>query len=153
MWNTGRSCRCQLTCAGFSYAEVLLAVVLIAICLAPALEALRTAVGSSAVQEATLTDRYALQAKMEEVLAEPFAALTAAATMAGSPTTPTSYSDTAPFTTTDDRQIIRQVYIWPYDGDNADSDDDPFTGTDPGLLYVKVQSNGALFALETLTTQ
>jgi type II secretory pathway pseudopilin PulG len=153
MGTTRRTWRCQPTSAGFSYAEVLLAVVLIAVCLAPALDALRTAVDSSDVQETGLVDRYALQAKMEEVLAEPFAALSDAATAAGSPTAPTTYSDTVPFATTDGRQITRQVYIWPYDGDNADSDDNPFTGTDPGLLYVKVQSNGALFALETLTTQ
>jgi len=138
--------------AGFSYIEVLLAIALIAVCLAPALDALRVAVSGAAIHEASLVDRYALQAKMEEVLAEPFAALTDAATAAGSPTAPTSYSDTAPLTTTDGRQITREVYIWPYDGDNTDSDNDPFTGTDPGLLYVKVQINGALFALETLTT-
>jgi len=139
--------------AGFSYVEVLLGITLIAVCLTPALDALRVAVGGAAIHESTLVDRYALQAKMEEVLAEPFAALMVAATEAGSPTSPTSYSDTAPFTTTDGRQITRQVYIWPYDGDNTDSDNDPFTGTDPGLLYVKVQINGALFALETLTAQ
>ena len=39
------------------------------------------------------------------------------------------------------------------DPHNADSDNDPFTGTDPELLYVKVQINGAKFALETLITQ
>ena len=145
--------RCQPLSGGFSYVEVLVAIGLIAICLAPALDALRTAASGAAVQETSLVDQYALQAKMEEVLAEPFAALTAAAAAAGSPIVPTSYSDTAPFTTTDGRQISREVYIWPYDGDNMDGDNDPFTGTDPGLLYVKVQINGASFALDTLTTQ
>lgn len=139
--------------AGFSYAEVLIGVALIAVCLAPALDALRTAVSGTDIHESSLADRYALQAKTEEVLAEPFSALVAAAAAAGSPITPTNYSDAVPFVTTDGRQITRQVYIWPYDGDNVDSDNDPFTGTDAELLYVKVQISGAEFALETLVTQ
>jgi len=153
MWITRNIFHWRPFSAGFSYVEVLLGIILIAVCLTPALDALRVGVSGAAIHESTLVDRYALQAKMEEVLAEPFVALTTAATEAGSPTSPTSYSDATPFATTDGRQITRQVFIWPYDGDNTDSDNNPFTGTDPGLLYVKVQINGELFALETLTTQ
>jgi type II secretory pathway pseudopilin PulG len=153
MWIIKKIFQWRLLSVGFSYVEVLLAIVLIAVCLTPAMDALLVAVTGASVHETSLVDQYALQAKMEEVLAEPFAALTAAAIDAGAPTSPTSYSDTTPFVTTDGRQIIRLVYIWPYDGDNADSDDNPFTDTDPGLLYVKVQINGSLFAIETLTTQ
>ena len=138
--------------SGFSYLEVLIAVGVIAVCLVPAMDALKTGVRGTDVHESTLVDHYALQTKMEEVLAEPFSSLAAASSEAGSLTIPTHYSDQTPFTTTDNRQIIRQVYIWPYDGDNADSDNDPFSGTDAGLLYVKVQINDSPLSLETLTT-
>jgi prepilin-type N-terminal cleavage/methylation domain-containing protein len=138
--------------AGFSYIEVLIAVAVIGVCLVPAMDALKTGIQSTDVHESTLVDHYALQAKMEEVLAESFSSLAAASTAAGSLNSPTSYSDPSPFITTDGRQIVRQVYIWPYDGDNADSDNDSFTGTDADLLHVKVQINDSPLSLETLTT-
>lgn len=138
--------------SGFSYIEVLISVGIIAVCLVPTLEALKTGVLGTDVHESTLVDHYALQSKMEEVLSEPFSDLAEAATNAGSVSNPTSYSDKFPFPTTDNRQIIRQVYIWPYDGDNADSDNDPFSGTDSDLLYVKIQINDSPISLETLTT-
>jgi type II secretory pathway pseudopilin PulG len=138
---------------GFSYAEVLIAIAVIGVCLVPAMDALRSGVSGTDIYESTLIDHYALQTKMEEVLTKSFSDLAAASSEAGSLTMPTSYSDAVPFTTTDGRQITRQVYIWPYDGDNADSDNDPFSGTDVGILYVKVQINDSPLTLETLTTQ
>jgi len=137
---------------GISYVEVLVAMVLIGVCLAPGIEALHNAfLGVQVGQEAEV-DLLAVQAKLEEVLVQPFADLDAAAVAAGSATTPTSYSDAAPYTTTDGRPIVRQVYIWPYDGDNADGDSDPFTGTDAGILWVKVAIDGTTDSLQTLTT-
>ena len=45
------------------------------------------------------------------------------------------------------------VLLSGYDGDNADADDDPFTGTDAGLLWVQVQVEATSHARETLTVQ
>ncbi len=46
----------------------------------------------------------------------------------------------------------RLVFIANYDGDNADTDNDPFTGTDPGLLWVRVEIEGSVAALQALKT-
>ena len=40
-----------------------------------------------------------------------------------------------------------------YDGDNADGDDDPLTGTDDGLLHVRVEIEDTVYVFETLTSQ
>ncbi len=122
--------------AGFTFLEVIIAMAVLAVCLVPALEALRGGLGLLGIQEGMSMDDYALLAKSEAVLAESFTALDNAAAAAGGPTTPTSYSDL--FTTADGRQLTRNVYLWPMDGDNADLDADLFTGTDAGILYVKV---------------
>jgi len=128
------------------------AIVLIGVCLGPGIEALHDALLGVQVEQEAEIDLLAVQAKLEEVLVQPFADLDAAAAAAGNVTTPTSYSDASPFTTTDGRLIVRQVYIWPYDGDDADGDNDPFTGTDAGILWVKVTIDGATDSLQTLTT-
>ena len=44
----------------------------------------------------------------------------------------------------------RKVFIGRYDGDNADADDDPFTGVDDGLLWVRVRIDGTHYDVETL---
>lgn len=141
------------SCSGFSYIEVLIAIVIVATSLVPLMEAMQSAVFGASVYETSVIDVLALEAKAEEVLKKPFTDLENAATAAGSPTTPTSYSDSSPITTTDGRQITRNVYLWPYDADNADGDDDPFTGTDDGLLYEKVEIDGTSFFIETLTSE
>ena len=59
---------------GFSYVEILLSVVLLAVLLVPALEALQSAIAGNA--NAALVGRHlALQDKMERVLSRPFADL------------------------------------------------------------------------------
>lgn len=133
--------------SGFSYIEVLVATVLIATALVPALEALQPGIQASQIHRIQTENRYLLTAKMEDLLAEPFADLDAAA---GDASTPTSYSDSV--TASGGRQVNRQVYLSRYDGDNADGDDDPFTDTDEGLLWVRVEIAGSPLALETLTS-
>ncbi len=135
---------------GFSYTEVLVATVLIAIALVPALEALQPAIQGAGIHEHYAEDHYLLSAMMEELLAEPFAELEAAALAAGDATTPTTYSDIV--NTAHGRSLTRQVYLSRYDGDNADGDDDPFTDTDDGLLWVRVELEGSHLALESLTS-
>jgi hypothetical protein len=89
-------------------------------------------------------------ARFEEVMAAPFAELQASADAAGNATVPSSYSDTVVYA--DGRQIVRNVYLSDYDGDNADGDDDPFTGTDAGLLWVKIEIAGTGHRVEGLTS-
>ena len=130
---------------GFSYVEILVAVVLLAVALVPALEALQTAVLGAGIHETHAVRHHRLTAKLEEVLAAPFSALEAAeAAAAGGPT---SYSDALG---SPERRV---VLLSGYDGDNADADNDPFTGTDSGLLWVQVQVEATSHALETLTVQ
>ena len=134
--------------AGFSYVEVLIAVVLIVVALVPALDALIPGVAGSGIHETLAEDHYQLTGRLEQVMVEPYGQLNSAAVAAGSPTTPTSYSDV--FTYANGRQITRNVFLSRYDGDNADADDDPFTGTDDGLLWVRVSIAGTDRSIESL---
>ena len=79
--------------AGFSYAEIIIAIFLISIALIPAIESIQSAQIGSGVNATLATQHYHLAAKVEEVLAQPFSALLSAATTAGSETVATSYSD------------------------------------------------------------
>ena len=129
--------------AGFYYAEVVLSVLLLAILLVPALQALTAAVVGN--QAGTLTARQLnLQSKMEEVLAQPFAALYAETYQSGgnnSGSVNATYSDAAG---TPDRRV---VLLYRYDA-NAQA----LSSNDTGLLYVGVyyQAEGANAALSTL---
>jgi hypothetical protein len=133
--------------SGITYVEVLIAAALIAVSLVPMMDAVRTASISAGVHEDAAVQNLHLVATMEDVLAEPFASLEAAATAAGSESTLTSYSDLA------GANNRRLVFLSLYDGDNADTDNDPFTGTDPGLMWVRVELEGTAQAIETLISQ
>ena len=133
--------------SGFSYAEALLAVTVLALALVPALEALQTAFNGATVQEEVVIWQQRIASRMEDVLSEPFTALTDAAQAAGDETTPTGYSDAAGGP---DRVV---VFLSAYDGDNADSDNDPFTGTDDGMLWVRVAIENTPYDLTTLVAQ
>ena len=146
--------------AGLTYVEVLVATILLAIVLVPALQALSTGVLGSEVHTSTVDQHYAVVSRMEEVLAEPHSVLTAAASAAGDYQAPTSYSDTAG---TPNRRI---VYLALYDIDDADGDGNVFTVPDPDLdgdsdpftgytgpLWVRVEVQGSVMWLETLTAR
>jgi len=135
----------------------MVAAVLIMIALIPAVEALRTGMLGGEILESSSSEHYAVLARMEEVLAEPYGTLTIAAAAAGSETTPSSYSDAAG---PPDRRL---VFIALYDADNADGDGDVFTVPDPnldgdnnpytgytGLLWVRVEVEGSVASLESL---
>ena len=136
---------------GLTYTEVLVATVLIALMLVPAIQALNGGLMATGAQAGLGEDQALLQARLADVLAQPFAALDAAALAAGSPTTATTLSDTV--TTSDGRNLSRQVFLARYDGDNADADNDPFTGVDVGLLWVRVSLAGTALSMETLTAR
>jgi type II secretory pathway pseudopilin PulG len=146
-----KQCICSLKTPkkiqGFSYVEVLVATVLIAITLVPALEALEGALIGSKVHETLSVQQYHLQTKLEEVLAQSFDSLNVAAAAAGSATVATSFSDGMGAI---NRRI---VYLSRYDGDNADGDADPFTGVDNDLLWVRVEIENTAYAFETLTNK
>jgi len=137
--------------AGLTYMEVLLASVLIALLLVPGLQALQSGLQSTAVQSSLEEEQAILQGKLADLLAMPFATLDAAAQAAGGPTTASSLSDTV--TLSDGRSLSRQVFLSRYDGDNADADGDPYSGTDAGLLWLRVAIAGTALAVETLTAQ
>lgn len=131
--------------SGISYVEVLVATVLITTMLVPALEALKPGIQGSAIHTENAEVHYALVGKLEEVLAESFDNLEAAATTAGAPTNPTTYSDDI------NEPIPRNVFVWRYDIDDADSDGDVFTDGEADLLWVRVElANDTTQALETL---
>lgn len=136
---------------GFSYVEVLIAVVLIVIALVPALDALIPGVAGSGIHETLAEDHYRMTGRLEQVLVEPFGQLRKAANAAGSPTTPTTYSDI--YIYPNGRQINRDVFIARYDADNADADDDPFTGTDDGLLWLRITIAGTGMSIESLVNE
>ena len=129
--------------AGLSYIEVLVATILITLTLVPMMEALKPGMEAGNLHREQSARRFALQGQLESLLAEPFGTLDAAATAAGSATTPTTYSDTA-------AAIPYEVFIWRYDADNADADDDVFTGGEDDLLWIRIASADGSFSLQTL---
>lgn len=133
--------------SGLTYVEILIAMLVLVVALVPAMDAVRNAViGTSAVEEYVVSQRQ-IASRLEDVLAQTFGTLDDAAVAAGGPGVPTTLSDPV---ATPGRLL---VFIAAYDGDNADADDDPFTGTDDGILWVRVAMEDREYALETVTAQ
>ncbi len=132
--------------SGFSYAEVLVAVAIIAIALIPMLDSLQPALQGAQIHRERSEIHYALKGKMEEVLANPFHDLDAEGLAAGSPTAPTIYSDTG-------ANVPHEVFIWRWDADNADADDDGLTGVEADLLWIRVATVDGDVELQTLVAQ
>jgi hypothetical protein len=132
--------------SGFSYVEVLVASMLIAITLVPAVNAIFSGTLGGSIHAEQAVDHYRITGKMEEVLAAPFDDLQQAADAAGGPgVVVDAYSDSAGT----ERRCL--VFLSRYDGDNLDGDDDPFTGVDDGLIWVQIQIENTLDSMETLT--
>ncbi len=132
---------------GFSYVEVIVATLLIAVTLVPALNAIQAGLAGSEVYQSLSNQHYQIVSKIEEVLAQPYSAIEAAATTAGNASTPTVYSDISGVS---DRRL---VYLFGYDGDNADADDDFFTGVDDGLMWVRVEIENSARNFETVISR
>lgn len=132
---------------GFGYVEALVAVVLLAVVLVPALEALGNAARNAptAAQDDTLWMSAAN--KLREVTGSRFDDLDAAATAAGGAGNVSSLSDP---TGSSPRVLI---YLSRYDGDNADGDDNGFTGTDTDLIWVRAAVADTPVSLDTLVTR
>jgi len=129
---------------GFSYVEVLLSALLLAALLVPALQALQSGIAGS--RDSSVAPRQlTLRAKLEEVLARPFAKLYAETYLAGGNTTSSvsaTYSDAVGQA---DRRV---VVLYRY---NASTN--ALSGNDTGLLFVSVyyEADGSAGALATLT--
>lgn len=130
---------------GFSLIEVMIATFLIAITLVPAIDALSNAMQGGEIHASQASYRFRLSGKMEEVLAKPFNELLQHADLTNNATISIgAYSDS---TSTPQRLL---VYLSRYDGDNADSDNNGFTGVDDNLLWVRVTIDQSKEHLETL---
>ena len=131
---------------GLSYVEVLVATLLIAVALVPMTEALQPGLQGAQIHQDRAGLHYALAGKLEEVLAQPFYDLDAAASAAGDYKIATSYSDTG-------AAIPHEVFIWRWDVDNADADDDEFTGGEDDILWVRVAAVDEPIELQTLISR
>ena len=121
--------------AGFSYIEVMVAVVVLAACLAPALNALSSSMGAPAMVQGTASTLNCVRSLMEQVAAEPYRNLLLAA--AGNTTPTPLYSlpvdagwPTAPACP------VRNVTIAMYNPTRSPA----FVTADSGLLYVTVSA-------------
>jgi type II secretory pathway pseudopilin PulG len=131
--------------SGFTYVEALIASVLIAITLVPALEAFSPAVKEGDVHSQFAIQQYRLSAKIEDILADSFSNIeTEALALNNAATISALYSDNVGST---DRRL---VFLSQYDGDNADNDNDVFTGTDQGLVWIKVSLQGSNKQMQSL---
>ncbi|MDB5961856.1 MAG: hypothetical protein JWP59_3150 [Massilia sp.] len=83
-------------CAGFSYISVLLAIALLALCAAPAADAVRHAANAPAVSAGHLNNLLCLKSRIETVSAEPYQNLVLAAAGATTPTNVYSLAAAAP---------------------------------------------------------
>lgn len=129
---------------GLTFVEVLVAMALLAVMLVPAINALTGSSHGADVHRDVAGNHFRLTSRLEELLAEPFASLEAAAVAAGSPQAATSYSESAGLP----GRLV--VYLSACDGDNADGDDDLFTGTDDGILWIRVAVEDTVHDLQTI---
>ena len=121
---------------GSAYLEVLIAAVILAVALAPAMQSLYSGLSTGDIHITQVALHHRADNMMTSMLGTPFDDLDTEALAVADPTVATAYSD-APGTT--DRRI---VYLSRFDGDNADADNDGFTGIDDGLLWIRVEIEG-----------
>ncbi len=131
---------------GLTYLEVMIATLLIVVTLVPALDALSSGMLGSQLHGEQVSNHSRLIDKMEQTLATPFAELQTQADAVADPNTLIA----APFSDAAGTDFRRRVYLARYDGDNADGDNNVFTGTEADLLWVKVEVDGTALSLETL---
>ncbi len=131
---------------GFSYAEILLSVVLLTALLVPALQALQSGVAGG--QNPSLAARQlALRDKMEQVLAKPFADLYVKTYLESNNATLASASLSDPAGAPGRRMVV--LYRYSYD---AITFIGAWSSNDTGLLFVSVyyEAEGSANGLNTL---
>lgn len=132
--------------SGLSYVEVLIATLLLTVALVPMMEALQPGLQGSAIHQDRAQVHFTLKGKLEQVLAEPFMNLEAESIAAGAATAATLYSDTGV-------NVPHEVFIWPWDVDNADADDDGLTGGEDDILWIRVATVDGQSELQTLISR
>jgi hypothetical protein len=121
---------------GGGYVEVLVALVIFAVCLGPALNALSASVVAAPAVAASGVDLLCVKSHMEKIMAEPYSSLLSAATAAGTVNAATSYSAAADSPAAPAPVCpARQTYIARY---NPESSTNVFPSSDTGLLLVRV---------------
>lgn len=132
---------------GFGYVEALVAVILLTVVLVPALEALGNATRNAptAAQDDALWMSAAN--KLRDVTGSRFDDLDAAAVAAGGPNTASSLSDPVGGYP----RVL--IYLSRYDGDNADGDNNGFTGVDTDLIWVRAAIADTPVSLDTLVAR
>lgn len=127
---------------GFSYAEVLLSVLLLVILLIPAMQALNSAIlgGSSSLAARQLN----LRNKMEEVLSKPYNRLYAETSLPGGNTVTSISPNFSDASGTADRRVA-VLYRF-------DTATNSLSASDTGVLYVSIyyEADGSVSALNTL---
>ena len=135
------------------YLEVLMAALLIAVALVPAMNALQSGYQSGDIHHELVAQQYRRLNKMEQLQAESFSNLVSAATAAGNKNNLSSYSDPPG---TPNRNL---VYLALYDADadpftlvdpNADGDNNVYTGSTANLIWLRVETEGTMQGIETL---
>lgn len=140
--NTPRSQR------GLSYLEVLIATLVLTVSLGPLLSAMQVNNQTTRIDADLNEQRNHASSVLEKTLALPLATLLDEAVILGANDVLSDrYSDPA---SSAPRAL---VYLAAYDGDNADGDNNPFTGTDQNLLWVSVSIEGTSFELTALVSQ
>jgi hypothetical protein len=135
--------RCgQRRIGGLAYVEVLVALVLVATALVPALEALQSSVRSGPVLTSAAARDAQLRAKMEEVLSLPFETLNAETFLAGGNTTSSVSSALSDAAGADRRVVI--LYR---------SDGSALSAADTGLVRIRVAYEAGGVALETMKSK
>lgn len=127
---------------GFSYAEILLSVILLAVLLVPALQSLNSAILGSGNNLAVR--QLNLRSKMEEVLSKPFGALYAETYLSGGNTANSVSANFSDASGTADRRVV-VLYRF-----NAVTK--ALSANNTGLLFVSVyfEADGSATALSTL---
>jgi hypothetical protein len=145
---------------GLSYMEVMVAVFLLMLIIIPLMRSLEWGINTQKVVHKQQDLVWHAQTKLSDVMAEKMTSLIDAASAAGAYTAASSYSDAV---ATENRRL---VYVWYYDINNADadnnpftifdantdSDSNPFTGSDVvmDLVWIKVAVENTSFELVTL---
>ncbi len=130
---------------GLSYAETLVAVAIMAIAILPGMRALQSGLNTSQQQLPLVQAQLHVTSRMDQLLALPFSALAAEAELVGSATIASDFSDPP-------GAQRRIVYVSYYDADNADGDDDVFTGGESDLVWLAVSLENSPILVTTLTT-
>ncbi|MGI9324256.1 MAG: type IV pilus modification PilV family protein [Pseudomonadales bacterium] len=130
--------------SGYAYIEILIAVILLSVSLAPMIEALAAGVTHESMEEDYAQAVMAAQSRMATVLSENYTTLDTEAQALGDATTESSYSDPMGV------PARLQVFLARYDRDNADGDGNALTGGDAGLLWLRVRTERGDVDYQTL---